>query len=77
MNDDKSKRLQLTLWDVQKRWGQKALGVLNNPVECRGFDGYPNRVFWFRCPIGQWRYSAWAHHPDDRHSDIRHDDPRA
>ncbi len=31
MNDDPSKRLQLTLWDVQKRWGQKALDLLNGP----------------------------------------------
>lgn len=31
MNDDPSKRLQLTLWDVQKRWGQKSLDVLNTP----------------------------------------------
>lgn len=29
MNDDPSKRLQLTLWDVQKRWGQKSLDLLN------------------------------------------------
>lgn len=29
MSDDKSKRLQLTLWDIQNRWGQKAVSVLS------------------------------------------------
>ena len=29
MNDDKAKRLQLTLWDIQKRWGQQALSLLS------------------------------------------------
>lgn len=29
MNDDKTKRLQLTLWEIQKRWGEQSIGLLS------------------------------------------------
>jgi recombination protein RecA len=29
VNDDKTKRLQLTLWDIQKRWGEQSISLLN------------------------------------------------
>ncbi|HEX2622908.1 MAG TPA: hypothetical protein VHL11_22265 [Phototrophicaceae bacterium] len=60
MSDEKSKRLQLTLWDVQKRMGQQTLGTLSSLTRAddsipiaTGFEGLDHVLGVGGIPRGQ------------------------